>query len=527
MTREERRWCALYSAVLVVLTGIPYVLGYFSQGETWAFSGFVFGVDDGNSYIAKMLSAAHGAWLFRTPYTTMDQRGVIAFLPYILLGKLAQGNGLHEQLVALFHTLRSAAIFFEVWAAYRFAALFLSGTEWRRWATVLATAGGGLGWALIALGQGNWLGSLPLDLHSPESFGFLAIYGLPHLVLSRALLLLGLVLYLDSSATPRTAWLAGVTWLALGLVQPLTVLTGWSVLAAHIVLVAARTIRRGQRRDVIQWAGAAAKIVLISAPMVIYNALVFATDPYLRAWTAQNRILSPAPAHYVVGYGLLLVPAAVGAVTAIRSTDARRWLPAGWALALPVLAYAPVNLQRRLPDGVWVALVVLAAIGCRDWAKGRPGRRWLAPLLLVASLPTTVILLAGGAQAALLPGEPVFIPQGEAQAFLWLQDHGEQGSGVLTSFETGNALPAWAPMHVVIGHGPESAGLAELRPAVERFFQVGTTDDFREAFVAEHRVGYVFLGPNEAALGGWRPGQESRFQEVYSEDGYSIYEVEE
>ncbi|HLB64945.1 MAG TPA: hypothetical protein VJJ46_08895, partial [Anaerolineales bacterium] len=181
MTRAERRWCLLYSAVLVVLTGMPYLLGYFAQSEAWVFSGFVFGVEDGNSYIAKMLSASQGAWLFRTPYTTSDQRGIIAFLPYILLGKLAQGEAIREQLVALFHAFRSAAIFLEVWAVYRFAALFIAEGPWRRWATILATAGGGLGWALVALGQGSWLGSLPLDLHSPESFGFLAIYGLPHL----------------------------------------------------------------------------------------------------------------------------------------------------------------------------------------------------------------------------------------------------------------------------------------------------------------------------------------------------------
>lgn len=526
MTRAERRWCLLYSAVLVVLTGMPYLLGYFAQSEAWVFSGFVFGVEDGNSYIAKMLSASQGAWLFRTPYTTSDQRGIIAFLPYILLGKLAQGEAIREQLVALFHAFRSAAIFLEVWAVYRFAALFIAEGPWRRWATILATAGGGLGWALVALGQGSWLGSLPLDLHSPESFGFLAIYGLPHLVLARGLLLLGLVFYLGGSQTaPRSAWSAGVAWLALGLVQPLTVVTGYSVLAAHLILVALRALRRNERAAVLGWMRAAVKVVVVSAPMVIYNALAFATDPYLREWTAQNRILSPSPAHYLVAYGLLLLPAALGAWRELRAADPRGWLPVGWALALPVLAYAPVNLQRRLPDGVWVAIVVLGAIGVREWADGRPGRRLLPPALLLASLPTTFILLAGGARAALRPGEPVFLPQEEVRAFTWLRDHGEEASGVLASFRTGNALPAWAPMHVVVGHGPESAGLEELLPEVERFYEAGINDEFRRRFVSEHGVDYVLLGPNEAALGDWRPERASFLREIYSAYGYSIYEV--
>jgi hypothetical protein len=85
-------------------------LAFQTQGEAWRFTGFVFAVEDGNSYIAKMLLGANGAWLFRTPYTADPQRGVLAFLPYLLLGKLAAGEGIHEQLVALFHLFRILAI---------------------------------------------------------------------------------------------------------------------------------------------------------------------------------------------------------------------------------------------------------------------------------------------------------------------------------------------------------------------------------------------------------------------------------
>ena len=527
MTKAERQWCFAYSAALVLLTAVPYLLGFFAQGEAWRFSGFVFGVEDGNSYIAKMLSGAEGAWLFRTPYTTMPQRGVLAFIPYILLGKLAQGEALHEQLVGLFHLFRSVAIFFEVWAVYRFGALFLREGRWRRWATVLATVGGGLGWALVAIGQESWLGSLPLDLHSPESFGFLAIYGLPHLVLARALLLTGLVYYLESPADPRKGWMAGFVWLGLGLVQPLTVATGYGVVAVHVVIVVLRSSRSGKTAAIKPWLGSAARTVTISAPMVIYNAVAFATDPYLRAWTVQNQILSPAPPHYLIAYGIVLVPAVLGGLKVLRSGEPRDWLPVGWVLALPALAYAPVNLQRRLPDGVWLALAVLAAIGCRGWARGAKGRRFLAPTLLLASLPSTLILLAGGVRASLQPGEPVFIPRGAEAAFEWLRGHGQEGDSVVAAFETGNVLPAWAPMRVVIGHGPETPRLNELMLEVEQFFQLAAGDAYRQGFIAENGIDFLFLGPYETALGDWRPSSGSFFERVYQEDGYSIYEVGE
>ena len=69
MTRAERRWCLGLSVVLMLLTSIPYLVGFQEQRGAWAFTGFVFGVGDGNSYIAKMLQGAAGAWLFRTPYS--------------------------------------------------------------------------------------------------------------------------------------------------------------------------------------------------------------------------------------------------------------------------------------------------------------------------------------------------------------------------------------------------------------------------------------------------------------------------
>jgi hypothetical protein len=80
LNRAERRWCLALSGVVMVLTSLPYLAGYAGQGEDWTFSGFVFGVGDGNSYIAKMLQGANGAWLFRTPYSAHPGSGIVAFL---------------------------------------------------------------------------------------------------------------------------------------------------------------------------------------------------------------------------------------------------------------------------------------------------------------------------------------------------------------------------------------------------------------------------------------------------------------
>jgi len=92
MSRSELKWVLGYSLALAAITSLPYLVAGLNQGADWRFTGFLFGVEDGNSYIAKMLAGYQGAWLFRTPYTTVEQVGVLAFLPYLLLGKLAGGS---------------------------------------------------------------------------------------------------------------------------------------------------------------------------------------------------------------------------------------------------------------------------------------------------------------------------------------------------------------------------------------------------------------------------------------------------
>ena len=174
----------------------------------------LFAVEDGNSYIAKMRRGAEGEWLFRSPYTADEQAGVPAFLPYLLLGKMASGRGSHEQLVALFHLARILAIPLMVFSTYRFVSRFVLEVRWRRWATILASAGGGMGWLVFLSGSSSWLGSQPLEMYSPETFGFLAALTFPHLLLARAFLFLGLDAYLESTARPRAAWFAA-GWLVL------------------------------------------------------------------------------------------------------------------------------------------------------------------------------------------------------------------------------------------------------------------------------------------------------------------------
>ena len=230
---RERKWILLFAVVVTTITTVPYLIGYALETDEWAFTGFVIAVEDGNSYIAKMLAGSAGKWLFKSPFSAVEQRGVIAFLPYILLGKLASGESIHEQLVVIYHSFRIFGGILFFLAGYDFISLFVQEERWRRWALAFFCLGGGMGWVLVLLEKKDLFGVLPLDFISPESFGFLSIFGFPHLAAGRALFLWSLTHYLKRSS----GYVIGLILLLLGIVQPIYVVIAWVVMITHLAVV--------------------------------------------------------------------------------------------------------------------------------------------------------------------------------------------------------------------------------------------------------------------------------------------------
>jgi hypothetical protein len=125
----------------------------------------------------------------------------------------------------------------------------------------------------------------------------------------------------------------------------------------------------------------------------------------------------------------------------------------------------------------------------------------------------------------LRPAQPVFRPAAEVAAFEGLRDEASPGSVVLAAYETSNALPAWAPIRVVAGHGPESAGLERLLPQVQAFYTPGESEQSRRAFLAAHDVGFVCFGPRERTLAGSGSADLGFLDQVVQAQGYEIYAV--
>lgn len=588
----EWKWLLAFLGFICLLTSLPYLLAYGWQEDAYQFSGFVFAVEDGNSYLAKMLAGSQGNWLFKTPYTSQDQKGVLMFLPYMILGKLAAPPGMHVQLIALYHLFRMLSTAAYVIASYQFIAWFIREIHLRRLGVLLASLGGGLGWVLLAVKHDFSGQSLPLEFYSPETFGFLGIYGLPHLALARACLLwslLSIFLWMAEPLNTKKAWRLGLQlsffWFLAGIAQPLTfVLIGYLIILYIISWVV--LLEKGERsltiRDLCSYGVNLWKrklyLILVSSIfpvfVLIYQFWMLKTDAFLQAWSEQNLILSPHPVYYFWAYGLFIPYAILGWKKLFKTDQAGSIFLGVWILTLPILAYFPFNLQRRLPEGIWMAWVVLTLaslsyksqkteavnsaissgsvqskvatdrlintsgvafkpksgvnsyLPSRQLEDSQSWPRRLAGWGLCLAFPSTILLLWMGILAAKHPAPPVFLPALQVDAYEQLALIAKPDQVVLSAYPTGNALPAYAPLRVVIGHGPESADLEVLMPQVSAFYEASTSEQARLQFLCENQVDYFIWGHEERVLGDWIPHESPNLWKVYQNREVQIFRVE-
>ena len=225
---------------------------------------------------------------------------------------------------------------------------------------------------------------------------------------------------------------------------------------------------------------------------------------------------------YLLAYCLMIPFVVFGLKRLIKDRPVSVYLLIGWLILFPFLAYFPYNLQRRLPEGIWVAIAVLA-VACLS-AEVLPPLKKLR-LVLYLSFLSPLILLMGTTMGLMKLSTPIYRPAAEIQAFNALSEKINPGQVVLAAYDTSNALPAWIPVRTLIGHGPESIHLAEIRPKVESFFQSSTSDQARLDLIQQFQIDYVFYGPEEQSLGDWSPDNFDRLSPVYHAGDWRIYKV--
>ena len=533
---NEILWATAWALLVLSLTSLPYLLGCYLSSPEMHFSGFVIAVEDGNSYIAKMGQGARGEWLFHLPYTSEDHDGAILYPFYLLLGKVAGLSGL--SLVSVYHLVRLLCGLLLLWMVYVFVSYFVSFIALRRIAFLLICFSSGLGWLLLTLGLAS---DTPIDFILPEAFTFLIVYAFPHLALARTLMLGMFILTLTAFRRGGFPWaiLAGAACFLVGLLVPFYVGVAYVVLGSYLVALF-------WRRRQIPWRELelTAVVAFISAPVLLYYGYVFWTNPTFSVWAEQDQILSPHPLHYVFGYAILALLAIGGIGYVLRRAESQRLFLASWALVVPPLLYMPFNFQRRLAEGFQIPLCILASLGLARYvlpAVTRSGltrnltrfqrytrsklRRFVTTAIILLIMPSNLLLVANGLIHVSYLSPPIFHERMELEAMDWLAAHTQPSDTVLSSYEVGNYIPARAGNRVLLGHCSETIHAVEKENVVRQFFQVQTSDAYREEILRRYKIAYLFYGPIESALGDFQPATSPILEEVFTNGRYAIYEV--
>jgi hypothetical protein len=536
---NEILWATAWALLVLSLTSLPYLLGYYLSSPEMHFGGFVIAVEDGNSYIAKMGQGARGEWLFHLPYTSEDHKEALLFIFYLLLGKLARISGL--SLVTTFQLARLVLASFLLITIYVFISFFTPWRALRRISFLLCCFSSGLGWLLITCGLPSLFGDMPIDFWVPDAFAFLVVFTFPHLSLSQTLLLgiFLLALLAFESDEWRFSLLASFMGLAVSLIHPYTLPVVGTVLGSYVL---ATGKKRG--RSVWMQVKHLAVMTLPSAPYLVYTLYIFTAWPAFRAWREQSYTLSPHPLHYILGYafvGLLAVPAIVHLWG--RKSE-RGLLLLCWIAVTVLMLYFPLKIQRRLIEGFQIPLCILASLGLTRYvlpAVTRSGltsnltrfqrytrpklRRFVTTAIILLTIPSNLLLIATSLIQVSRLSPPIFHEGMELEAMDWLAAHTQPSDIVLSSYEVGNYIPVRAGNRVFLGHGPETIHAEEKGDIVRRFFQAQTSDAYREEILRRYNIAYLFHGPAEKALGDFQPATRLYLEEAFANGRYTIYEV--
>lgn len=499
MLKNRDAWFVIIISLIVLcLISLPFILAARTSGTDHVFTGFLFNPIDGNTYLAKILQGWQGHWRFKLPYTAESGQGAYIYILYLGLGHLARILNLSNILV--FHLARWLSVTFLLWTMWRYFGALFSTSRPRKFAFSLAALGSGMGWLLVASG------SLTSDFWVAEAYPFLSSYANPHFPISLALMLWLLMPPLDCELRVWQFGLMSIAALVLGHLSPFGIVV--------VVIVAGSEFLRNLLQKVWLWNlfWRLLLIVLFSLPVILYALWAVTVDPVLAGWNVQNLTPSPPLWDLLVSFSPALILAVGGIWAVIRwrkqgstqepgSPD--NWTPLILWIGLGfVLMYMPWGLQRRLIIGFYIPVAALAALALEFLASGG-GRRYrnFVLIVLILAIPTNMIVLLAGFQAARTQDPKIYLSQEEYQALTWIVHNTEPDDLVLSSPEMGLFIPAFTGRQVIYGHPFETVDAENAEKAVTEFFSGEYAETQLQGFVKDRGVDYIFFGPREQTLG--------------------------
>ena len=525
ITKEERRWVFIWSAVIVFVTCIPVIVAWVQTPEGWYYTGLLLNPGDSNTYLAKMRQGFDGKWLMSIAHTSEPHNPTFLHPFYLLLGHFARVFQL--QLGFTFQFFRAITSYILLLVLYLFCALFWQEQIKRRIAFFYTIFASGFGWFLAFF-------DIPSsDLAVPESVTFLTLLSSPHFSLSLSLIIINLIWGAKSllNRSWTSAIFLGFGQLILLYIHPHDIVITFLTLGIYFLsgwLIYKQWHWKISRYLILGW--------IICIPGIIHNLTLFTRDGLWRLWVTQEHPEVPAPVFFVSGYGLFTILAICGLVVIFLFENNRKQrvfqIVAIWVLFIILIIYLPIqsisSVQVRLPKGLQIPIIFLGieAIFYFDhklWGNKFVTSKYWIPLLIFFSL-SNILIFSGTFWRMKTPEIPWFYTTDDIDVMHWLEQNGTDEDIVLSLEWTGNHIPTQANVHVYVGHLYETIDYYEKLETAQIFFEEEMTEDEAWCFLRINGIDWVFIGSQEIETP-FLPDQKPYLLKSFSAGESAIYYV--
>ena len=480
----------MISVIAIILIIAPYLFAAQMTNTESVFGGFLINPIDGHSYLAKMQQGQRGEWRFALPYTAEAGDGAFIFLFYIIIGHLSRI--LHLPLILTFHSFRILGAILLLAALYQLNTSLFAERRYQNVGYFISALGSGLGWLAI------FAGKFTSDFWVAEAYPFLSMYTNPHFSIGLSLMILALLPGRKASSLAELALGVG-----LGIIQPFAVVIVLIVKTGKFVV--------GMIEDIIPFRSLykadgffpTFAFAVGGGLILIYQYWSILADPILSQWNAQNVTESPGWIDLMISLSPCLILAGLGVKKAWREDQGKTLV--FWAAASLVLVLIPWNLQRRFLTGIYVPLAGLAVYGLRVLDQ----KEWLAfrssvTLLFVLIIPTNIIVLASGIQAAARQDLKIYLERDIYNGLDWINDNAAPDALVLTDEELGLFIPSATGRRVIYGHPFETVNAGEEIKFLREFIEEKKEGLFFENSIANREIDILFLaGEISKELDNW------------------------
>ncbi len=454
---SEFKWVLIWAIIIVLLSSLPYIWGYFITPSGYSFTGLTHNIDDGAVYLSWMRQAADGHFFQRNLFSSEPQPARQFNLLFLAMGWCAAIG--HLPLIVIFHLFRIVLGIALILCLWQFSKLFLFDEASRRVFIPLVGLSAGIGWMFPNASAPTG----PVDIWQPEAITFLSIYLNP-LFLAGLLLMVGALYWLELArreSRPRYAAYAGLHLLLLGNVHTYDVLT---VACVWLGLLIFQFISKQSRSELFRTVKLSALAAIIAAPSTAYQFWVYAGDPIYRA-RANTPISSPSLASYILGYGLVLIGAIAATVWIFKKCKQYKptvSLPIVWSVVGFAIPYIPIAQQRKLVMGLHIPLCILCAYAiCLLLTKlPRTLSRVILALIIAVTAISNVIFTVNDmtllTQGRTVTHYPAYLTDHQLAAMRYLRKHAAPGDTIFAPPTFSLFVPAYTGDQVYYGHWSET-----------------------------------------------------------------------